>query len=147
KEQSYQKISINFIIRHFSFASALCAMLCAMCAMLCALCAMPSALCVLNYVRKCLFHFLKVVQPADKDCYNYCERDRHHSEIRSGLAEQCPTEAFDNSRHGVQTIEPSPFVRDKTGRICNRRCVKPELHEEWDDKPDVPVLYIQGSEP
>lgn len=58
-----------------------------------------------------------------------------------------PAEPVDHADHRVQGVEQAPFFRDDRAAETNRRYVEPELDQEWDDVPKIPVLDIQGRHP
>ena len=58
-----------------------------------------------------------------------------------------PTEAVNDARHGIESIEPAPTRRNERRRISNGRGEHPELNEKWDDVADVPVKGIEGGHP
>src|SRR5205807_8782059 len=58
-----------------------------------------------------------------------------------------PAEAVNDPDHWIERIGEPPLVRDNPGAVSDRRDVKPELNDEWDDISEISVLNVQSRDP
>src|SRR5690606_705400 len=59
----------------------------------------------LSHICESFFHTTEVEQATDKQHYGYQRRDNDHRPWSSICAQQCPTEAFNNTHHRVDAIQ------------------------------------------
>src|SRR5262249_30280991 len=97
----------------------------------------------LHHIREGFFHTSKVECTTDKQ--QECDESRHQDNwTRCRVCtQQRPPEAFDNTCHGVQSVQCSQeIVFDQAAWIGNWRRKHPELGQKRDDIANVTKLNV-----
>lgn len=61
--------------------------------------------------------------------------------------QQCPPEAINHANHRIAGVEQAPWFGNEITAEADRRYVKAELDEEWNDITKIAVLHVQGAQP
>src|SRR5437016_9617187 len=99
-------------------------------------------------IGKCPFHFAEVPNAGHAEEGGDESRNQESRKLKWDLAaEEGPAEAVDDADHRVERVEQMPFFGDDRAAETDRRNVKTELHDEWDDVTEVAVFDVQRTEP
>ena len=62
------------------------------------------------------------------------------------IAENAPTESFNDAYHWIQGKRPSIFIRNQCAAKTNRGNVQTKLNDKWNNVPKITVLHIHRGE-
>src|SRR5689334_1297904 len=98
-------------------------------------------------VRNCSFHPLEKEQSSDQHQHNRRRRRQQQRPRPLSVACQRPPETVNHSRHGIQSVQPPPLLRNQRRRVRHRRSKHPELHQKWHNVFHVAIQCIQRRHP